>query len=164
MRFCVFGISAVVSTLLAGCGSSVATLGTVTVERAIAASIEAQHHLLATVSCPARVPRREGFAFECTASLDAGTYPVLATETDDSGHFSYANQSPLAVLDVAKVEQAIGDSIRSQRGVDATVSCPPEILRQKGVQFTCTALVDSRIYPFTVTEVDGAGRVRYVGR
>jgi hypothetical protein len=150
--------------LLSGCGSNVATLGTANVERAIAASIKAQHRLRATVTCPARVPRREGYAFKCAASLDAGTYPVLATETGESGHFSYENRSPLMVLEVAKVEQAIGGSIRSQRGAAATVSCPPEILRQKGVQFTCTALVDGRLYPFAVTEVDGAGNVRYVGR
>jgi hypothetical protein len=150
--------------LFSGCGSGTATFGTATVERAIAASIKAQHRLRATVACPSRVPRREGFAFKCTASLDAGSYPVLATETDASGHVSYENKAPLAVLNVAKVEQAIGGSIRSQRGAAATVSCPPEILQRTGVQFTCTALVDSRLYPFAVTEVDGQGHVRYVGR
>jgi Domain of unknown function (DUF4333) len=158
-------LGALVAALsLSGCASSGPTLSTATVERAIAASIRTQHGLRATVSCPHDVPRREGFAFECTASLDAGTYPVLATETNDAGHVSYENRAPLAVLDVAKVERAIDGSIESQRGVEATVSCPPEILQRAGVQFTCTALVGGRTYPFAVTEIDARGHVRYVGR
>jgi len=149
---------------LSGCASSGPTLNTATVERAIAASIRTQHGLHATVTCPHDVPRREGLAFECTASLDAGAYPVLATETNDAGHVSYENRAPLAVLDVAKVEQAIDASVEGQRGAEATVSCPPEILQRAGVRFTCTALVGGRTYPFVVTEIDGRGHVRYVGR
>jgi hypothetical protein len=152
-----------VAASLPGCGSSTPTLNTVAVKRAIAESILTQHHLYATVSCPSKVPRKAGFAFTCTASLNVGTYPVLVTETNGSGHVRYENRAPLVSLDVAGVERTIRQSIRSQRGLDSTVSCPAEVIQKTGIVFTCMATVDGRGYPFTVTEVNGDGHVRYVG-
>jgi hypothetical protein len=157
------GAGVLVAAFLPGCGSSTPTLNTIAVKRAIAASILTQHHLYATVGCPSRVPRKAGFVFTCTASLDVGTYPVRVTETNDSGDFRYENQAPLADLDIAGVQQAIRQSIRSQRGLESTVTCPAEVIQKTGIVFTCTATVDGQRYPFSVTEVDGEGHVRYVG-
>jgi hypothetical protein len=149
---------------LSGCGSSTPALNTVTVERAIAASIMTQHHLYAAVRCPSKAPRRAGYVFTCMAELDVGTYPVTVTETNGSGHVVYQDQDPLATLDIARVEQSIRQSIRSQRRLSSTVTCPAEVLQKAGIVFTCTATVSGRGYPFAVTEVDGDGHVRYVGR
>ncbi len=149
---------------LSGCGKSAPTLNTVTVERAVAASILTQHHLYATVKCPSKVPRKARFAFICTASLNVGTYPVSVTETNSKGHVEYQNQAPLATLDIAKVEQAIKQSISSQRHLNSTVTCPVEIIQKKGIVFTCTAVVNGQSYPFEVTEIDNEGHVRYIGR
>jgi hypothetical protein len=150
--------------LLCGCGSSTPTLNTVTEERAIAASILTQHHLHAAVRCPPNPPRKAGFTFTCTAEFDAGTYPVTVTETNGRGHVRYQDRDPLVALDVAKVEQSIVQSIRAQRRLSSTVTCPAEVLQKAGIVFTCTATVAGRGYPFAVTEVDGDGHVRYVGR
>jgi hypothetical protein len=155
---------AVLVPSLAGCGKSAPTLNTVTVERAVAASILAQHHLYATVSCPSKVPQKAGYAFICTASLNVGTYPVSVTEINSRGHVEYQNQAPLSTLDIAKVEQAIKQSISSQRHLNSTVTCPVEVIQKKGIVFTCTAVVNGQSYPFEVTEVDDNGHVRYVGR
>jgi Domain of unknown function (DUF4333) len=149
---------------LSGCGESAPTLKTVTVERAVAASIMAQHHLYATVRCPSNVPRKAGDVFTCTASLNVGTYPVSVTETNSKGHVEYQNQNPLATLNITKVEQAIKQSISSQRHLNSTVTCPAEVIQKKEIVFTCTAVVNGKSYPFEVTEVDNAGHVRYVGR
>lgn len=149
---------------LSGCGTSKPALKTVTVERAIAASILTQHRLYATVRCPPKVPKKAGTAFTCTASLNVGTYPVTVTETNDSGHVSYQDQAPLVALDIAKVQQAIGQSIGSQRHLGATVTCPAEVIQKAGIVFTCTATVNGKPYPFEVTETDNDGHVRYVGR
>lgn len=149
---------------LSGCGTSKPALKTVTVERAIAASILAQHHLYATVRCPPTVPKKAGTVFTCTASLDVGTYPVTVTETNDSGHFSYQDQAPLVALNIAKVEQAIKQSISSQRHLSATVTCPAEVIQKAGIVSTCTATVNGKPYPFEVTETDNDGHVRYIGR
>ena len=106
----------------------------------------------------------KGFAFTCTAKLDVGAYPVSVSETNARGHVSYQNQAPLAVLDVARVERAISQSIRAQRALHSTVACPAEVIQRAGIAFTCTATVAGRGYPFAVTEVDDRGHVRYVGR
>jgi hypothetical protein len=153
-----------VASLLCGCGASAPALDTVTVERAIATSILTQHHLYTTVRCPSRVPRRAGFAFTCTASLNVGTYRVAATETNDRGHVEYRGQTSLVTLKISSVEQAIRQSISTQRHLGSTVTCPSEVLQRAGIVFTCTALARGRSYPFEVTEIDGDGHVRYIGR
>lgn len=149
---------------ISACGSSTPTLSVVPVERAIAASILTQHRLHATVRCPANTPLKTGFVFACTAKLDVGAYPVLVTETNARGHVRYQNQAPLAVLDIARVKQAIEQSISAQRGLRSTVVCPAEVIQKAGIAFTCVAMVAGRGYPFAVTEVDDHGHVRYVGR
>lgn len=161
-----FGLAAavLVAPSLSGCGKSEPTLSTVTDQRAIAASILTQHHLDAVVSCPSKVPMKAGFTFTCVAKLDAGTYPVTVTETDGHGRVVYEDQAPLVTLDIARVEQSIEQSIRSQRRLTSTVTCPAEVLQKAGVVFTCTATVSGRGYPFAVTEVDNHGHVQYVGR
>ena len=151
------------SPSLYGCGSDTPTLNPAAVERAVAASILSQHHLDVRVSCPSNVPRKAGVVFTCTATLDVGTYPVRVTETTAGGRVRYENRAPLATLDVARVERAIERSIRTQRRLASTVTCPAEVIRQAGIAFTCTATVAGRSYPFAVTEVNGSGRVRYVG-
>lgn len=150
--------------MCSGCGKSAPKLNTVTVEHAVAASILTQHHLYTTVRCPPTVARKAGVTFTCTASLDAGTYPVLVTETNDSGHVRYQNNAPLVTLDITSIEQAIKQSIHSQRHLDATVACPAEVIQKAGTIFTCTATLKGRRFPFEVTEIDGDGHVRYIGR
>jgi len=145
-------------------GSSARTLDSVKVERAIASSIMAQRHLHATVSCPAEVIQRAGHTFTCTARLDVGAYPVTATEVGDGGKVRFEDSAPLIALDIAKVERAIEQSIRSQRHLPSTVVCPAEVIQRAGIAFMCTATVGHRSYPFAVTEVDGNGHVRYEGR
>jgi len=164
-RIRLFGlaITALVGLSISACGSSEPTLSMVPVERAIAASILAQHHLRTTVRCPTNAPRKTGFAFTCKAELDVGAYPVLVTETNASGHVRYLNQAPLVVLDIARVERAIEQSIGAQRGLRSTVVCPAEVIQKAEVAFTCTATIAGRGYPFDVTEVDSDGHVRYVG-
>ncbi len=138
-------------------------LNTIAVERAIAGSILVQHHLQVEVECPSRVQRKAGVAFVCSAKLDVGTYPVVVTEIDGSGRVRYENQSRLTVLDIARVQKAIGDSILSQRHLHSAVTCPVEVIQQARVRFTCTATIAGLRYPFAVTELNSDGQVRYVG-
>ena len=146
-----------------GCGSAAATLNTFLVERGIAASILSEHHLYTLVSCPQHEPQRAGTVFSCTASLDAGKYNLKVTEVDGKGHVRWSGSGPLVTLQMSRVANSIVDSIRAQRHLHATVTCPHQVLQQAGVAFRCTALVGAKRYPFAVTEVDGNGHVRYVG-
>jgi hypothetical protein len=75
----------------------------------------------------------------------------------------YGCGSSASTLNTGVVERAIEASIRSQRHLDSTVTCPSGVARRAGVAFTCRAAVDGWIYPFAVTELDNRGRVRYVG-
>lgn len=151
---------------LAGCGSSAgtATLDTIKLERAIAGSILTGHHVYTLVSCPTHVPQQRGHRFACTANLSVGSYPVYVTEMDGGGHVSYGDDAPLQTLDTQRVERSIAAAIDAQRGLRARVACPSEVLQQRGLGFTCTAVVGDKHYPFAVTESDGDGHVRYVGR
>jgi hypothetical protein len=146
-------------------GSSTRTLDSAKVERAIANSILHERGLDTLVACPSKVVQQAGHTFTCTAHLDVGAYPVTATEVGDRGKVRFQDSAPLVGLDIADVRRSIEASVFSQRGRHATVSCPAEVLQRAGLKFTCTAVVEgtSRRYPFVVSEVDGAGHVRYVG-
>jgi hypothetical protein len=146
---------------LGACGSSTPVLDTSTVERSIAESIRVQHDLRATVACPSGVARRAGASFTCDASLDVGSYPVLVTQSNNRGAVVYSNSTPLVALNIAKVEQAIARAIRERTHAAATVSCPPEVLEQAGLAFTCSARVGGRTRAFAVTQ-SGGGHVRFV--
>ena len=125
IRFFGLAVTALAAPSISACGSSTPTLSVVPVERAIAASILAQHHLHATVHCPTNAPLKAGFVFACTAKLDVGAYPVLVTETNARGHVRYLNQAPLAVLDIARVERAIGQSIALSEACAPRWPAPP---------------------------------------
>jgi Domain of unknown function (DUF4333) len=155
----------VAAVAVSACGSSAKYLDREKVERAIASSVLREHHIYTTVACPSKIPQTAGHAFTCTARLSVGAYPVNVTETDGDGHVRYQDERPLVVLDIARVQHAIEASVLDQRGVRAAVSCPAEVLQQAGITFRCTAAVDpgARSYPFVVTEVDGAGHLRYLG-
>jgi hypothetical protein len=156
-------LAALAACSLAACGSSTATLNTGPIATVISQSILAQRGITTTVQCPPKVARKAAQTFTCTAHLDAGSYPIYVTETNSQGHVRYGNTTPLVILSIAKVQTAITASILAQRHLHATVACPPQVLQQLGVKFTCTAIVNGKQYPFAVTEVNGVGRVSYTG-
>jgi hypothetical protein len=161
------GIAAAVlaATCLSACGSSTRTLDSSKVERAIASSIRDERGLNTTVLCPSKVVQQAGHTFTCTARLDAGTYPVTATEIGGAGQVRFQDNARLIALNVARIRRAIQASVFSQRHEHATVSCPAEVLQRAGLVFRCTAVVAGaqRRYPFIVSEVGNAGHVRYLG-
>jgi hypothetical protein len=68
------------------------------------------------------------------------------------------------ILDTEKVERAIEQSSLAQRGQRPRVSCPSGVRQEKGLTFSCTALVGRESTRFDVTELDGSGRVHYEAR
>jgi hypothetical protein len=151
--------------LAAGCGSGSSTtkLNTINLERSIAVSILNEHHVYTLVRCPVE-PQQQGHTFTCEAELTVGTYPVSVTETDSKGHVSYGNQASLVLLKTKRIENSIRASLFAQRRLHAQVSCPSDVLQQKGLTFTCTAKTGSKSYPFEVREIDGEGHIHYIGR
>lgn len=68
------------------------------------------------------------------------------------------------ILNTEKVERAIEQSSLAQRGQHAQVSCPAGVHQKKGLTFVCTAAVGHVTTRFSVTQLDGAGRVHYEAR
>jgi len=74
-----------------------------------------------------------------------------------------SSESP-TILNTEKVERAIEHSSLAQRGKHAQVSCPSGVHQKKGLMFSCTAVVKRDSTRFVVTQLDGAGHVRYEAR
>jgi hypothetical protein len=158
-------LSALVAT---ACGSSSPpappTLQTGTVERAIMQTIQQQRGISTHVVCPAHPPRKSGYKFFCSAQLAVGSYPVEVIEINARGGVRYSNNTPLRILDSGTVELAIAQAVHKERHLKATVACPSPVLQQAGLVFTCYATTKLGKSPFTVTETDALGHVKFVGR
>lgn len=110
---------------------------------------------------PNPVSPRRGRVSVAGALLAAGL-AIGGCGSSDSSSVS-SSKSPI-VLDTEKVERAIERSSLSQRGAHAVVSCPAGVHQKKGRAFSCTAVLKGESTRFAVTQVDGSGRVHYVGR
>ena len=163
-----FGV--VVGLTVVACGSSTPpkTIDSVALERSIARSILAEHHLNTKVTCPAKVIQQRGHTFNCYALLEVGRYRVPVTQVNGHGDVKWHTSQPITLLNTPRVEQAIASSINKQRKVTAEVTCPSQVLQAEGVTFTCMAVtqggqkVPAGRYPFKVTQTDGAGHVTYI--
>lgn len=161
-------ITVLAGVAIAGCGSSSHKLNRVALERSIARSILAEHHISTKVLCPANVTEHKGGHFKCYAFLEVGRYTVPVTQVDSHGNVRWHSQQPITLLSTVKVEHAIASSIKKQRKVKAKVSCPAQVLQAAGLRFTCVATtrgskkVAAGRYPFKVTETNSAGNVTYI--
>ena len=88
---------------------------------------------------------------------------TLAAATFAAAGCGGSSGSP-TILNTEKVERAIEQSSLAQRGAQARVTCPSGVLQRKSLVFTCTATTAKGDTPFTVTQVDGSGNVRYEAR
>ena len=139
-------------------------LKTVGYERAITRSVLQQHDQNVKVECPETVPNEKGSSFTCNVKLQVGTYPVKVTFADDKGNVKYGNTEPLTLLDIKKVERAIGLEIRHQRHLGSDVTCPEQVLQKQGLTFFCDADVEGGTQTkFRVEQTDDAGNVTFVG-
>jgi len=65
-------------------------------------------------------------------------------------------------LNTTQTKRAIEASILEQKGLHATVVCPSEVIREKGVTFTCVATTPNGVKtPFHVVEANDRGYVEY---
>ena len=65
-------------------------------------------------------------------------------------------------LDTAQTRRAIEASILQERNLRATVSCPSEVVREKGIRFDCVATTPNGVKTiFHVVEADSRGYVEY---
>jgi len=75
---------------------------------------------------------------------------------------SNTSSSAGAVLNTAQTKAAIEESILKQRHIHATVVCPGDVVKEKGVSFQCVATTSNGgKTTFHVVEVNKFGRVEY---
>jgi hypothetical protein len=68
------------------------------------------------------------------------------------------------ILNTEKIEDAIEQSSLTQRGAHVQVSCPSDVHQQKGLVFSCVAILGHSSTQFVVTELNSSGHVRYAAR
>ncbi len=87
------------------------------------------------------------------ASLLACAVAVSACGSKSSGY---------AQLSTAQTKAAIEESILKERHVHAAVTCPSEVVKEKGTTFQCLAVTSSGAKTtFNVIEVNSRGAVKY---
>jgi len=159
----------VAGLLASACGSSshssaiAANVNPARVASAIQVSVHQERHVTAAVTCPSGVPVREHVKFYCVAEVGSKVTPFDVTETGGAGHVTYVGVSPAKtpLLSTTQVARAIGDSIKSSKGITAVVRCPTDIPIQQGLPFACTATTKSGHIAFEVRETDDHGHVTY---
>ncbi|MCW2997492.1 MAG: hypothetical protein JWN65_1041 [Solirubrobacterales bacterium] len=75
-----------------------------------------------------------------------------------------AATTAVRLVDTARVERSIVDSVRTQRGVKATVTCPKDVVQEQGGTFECKATSKRGDATFVVTQKDDKGFVTYVAK
>lgn len=70
----------------------------------------------------------------------------------------------VVILDTKKVEQAIEDSIKSERKITADVDCPSGVHQGRDLTFRCVAKTKSGSTVFVVQQTDDKGSVEYAAR
>jgi hypothetical protein len=101
-----------------------------------------------------------------TGVLIAATFTLSACGSSGTPTGAKSSGAPasLTILNTEKVERAIEQSSLTQRGKRPQVSCPSGVHQQKGLVFTCTAVVKRDSTRFLVTQLDGSGQVHYEAR
>jgi hypothetical protein len=139
-------------------------MNTARIAQAIQDTILKHNGVATKVTCPARVTVRTGFRFSCGAALAVGVYPMYVVEKATRGAVTYANHTPLRVLNSYTIERAIENAIETQKQLGSTVVCPKPVLQASGLTFTCLAKFKHGSTVFSVTQTDNLGHVRFVGR
>jgi hypothetical protein len=89
------------------------------------------------------------------------TAAIIAVVTALSG---CGSSSPKPrVVNPARVSSAIAASVRRERRVSATITCPTGVPLKARTQFYCAAQRGAQITPFRVTQTDRSGDISFVG-
>lgn len=139
------------------------TLDTNALHQSISQGIDAQLALpLASVECPPDRTIKAGDTFECTAIPKAGGQLTIAvTQKDDEGNISWEVTKTDGLLDLAKVETAVREGLKTQAQVDVKVDCGGRWKAIKvGEVFECqSAATDGRSAVVEVTTDDAEGNI-----
>ncbi len=131
---------------------------------------EMRAHVVATypsaevgdVSCPDDVEKGEGIEVDCAATVAGQELTLRVRQTDGDGNATYAQSE--AVLDIAKVEESLGEELAGQLGAPVDMDCGGPDIRvvAPGRALQCIAASDGAgESEISVTVTDIEGHVRY---
>lgn len=114
------------------------------------------------VTCPDEIPKREGAAVTCTATVPGlGKVRLRVVQPDDTGRLEVARAD--AIVRTDEVAVAARAALSKQLGRDVTVVCstPRPVVVRPGGLLVCRADDGSSTRTVRVTVVDAAGSLRY---
>jgi mRNA-degrading endonuclease toxin of MazEF toxin-antitoxin module len=132
-------------------------------EKAIAASSQAQRRQKAVVICPAGISVQTGLHFYCAAQSGGEVTPFLVT-VRAGGKLSYkgVSQAKTPSVNMTQTEIAIAQAMRADHEDARSVSCPQEMPLQQGLEFVCVATTGAKhLTAFVVRETNSLGRVSF---
>lgn len=94
---------------------------------------------LKAVACPPQITPQKDATFECTGELITGyTFTIKVTQRDDKGSVAWDVPTSPGLLNVAKIEGLIQDSLKAELGDRPTVDCDGTYKPiQPGQRFEC---------------------------
>jgi len=117
----------------------------------------------ATVNCPTDAKQGKGNDFQCAAIVEGQTVTVNVTQTDDSGHVTFATAD--AMLHRTDVEQFIHADAQRKGAGQVTVNCGTTtiVVAKVGSTFNCTLDTSAGQQTAVVTaeNADGHFSVQY---
>ncbi|MDA0673874.1 MAG: DUF4333 domain-containing protein [Cyanobacteria bacterium] len=123
---------------LTACGGG---LDTAAIEADIQGDIERQGHRLQlkAVQCPRNISRQAGGYFRCVGELKPeGQFTINVTQTDEQGGVTWDVPNSAILLNLAKVEADIADTLSQTLGKRALVDCGDLYrINQPGDLFEC---------------------------
>ncbi|MEO6866451.1 MAG: hypothetical protein ABI200_00340 [Gaiellales bacterium] len=108
------------------------------------------------VDCPANRTMRIDNDFFCHTEHAGRHGFVLVRQIDDYGHVELVNVKPLART---KIEPIVERYLQRQHGLDASVTCPKDIIQDPDVNFRCR--IDGTNEQIEVRQVDGIRRYSF---
>ncbi|HUH80176.1 MAG TPA: DUF4333 domain-containing protein [Solirubrobacteraceae bacterium] len=94
--------------------------------------------------------------------LLAASLLACAAAVSACGSSNSSSEGGSGSLSTAQTRAAIEESILRERHIHATVTCPAEVVKEKGATFQCVAVSSNGARTtFHVIEVNARGGVRY---
>jgi len=108
------------------------------------------------IARPVRVRARRGAIAALTALGCAALISACGSSSTTSTPTSTVH------LNTHQTQVAIEDTVFSDRHIHAKVTCPAEVVQEKGVSFVCVATTPAgATTPFQVTQMNNKGYVEY---
>jgi hypothetical protein len=96
------------------------------------------------------------------AGCGGASHPAKTT-SHTSSTTSHTSTTASRTVDRSRVAAAIAASVKSERHVDASVTCPTGVASRTAPRFYCVAQVGAQITTFAITRSGSSGQLSFTG-